>query len=386
MPFRKLFGSVVTEIKNANIENILADFRRRGIRVSNLRRLSYTRISFETDMFSWRKIKKLPYARIIRKKGIIGLTDVFKRHAVLVCILCAGTAVIGIGAFMCLDTQVTGNNKISVPDIVEVVRENGGRHMRFKSQIDTDAITLALRRKFPEISYAHSYFDGVKLVIKIDEGVPMPEIGRYEPCDIVAAKDGIITDITVLSGLAVVKEGSVVKKGDTLIKGAYLINEKEIVTAANGIIKAAVTYEGEGRIGFSRVSAEETGNEETERWLKLGSRWSRIDGKNTYEEYTTEKECTAAAGKNSPLTLEIWDITYKETKSMQSDSGIEQARTAARETAYYDAYSKIPDDAEMITVKCSFDETEDSICARSVIITQENIGVKGKLSHTENEE
>ncbi len=77
------------------------------------------------------------------------------------------------------------------------------------------------------------------------KNVPAP----VESCDIVAAKDGVVTKMVVVRGVPAVKEGDTVAKGDLLISGVQWLTNSETKElekheiAASGIVVARVWYD-----------------------------------------------------------------------------------------------------------------------------------------------
>jgi similar to stage IV sporulation protein len=68
-------------------------------------------------------------------------------------------------------------------------------------------------------------------------------------CDIVAARDGVVTKVVVIRGMPVVKEGDTVARGDLLISGVEWLNDQEAgelfkhEVPASGIVEAKVWYD-----------------------------------------------------------------------------------------------------------------------------------------------
>ena len=101
-----------------------------------------------------------------------------------------------------------------------------------------------------------------------------------------------------------------------------------------------------------------------------------MSGNNVFTEYSADMECSAAAGVNSPLPLKIFDITYKELKTVRSEAAIKRSRAAAREAAYYDACAQMPEEVELLAVYCTFSENGGETKAYVTAIAKENIATE----------
>ncbi len=89
----------------------------------------------------------------------------------------------------------------------------------------------------------HGVVAEVKVVKRKNAPAPV------ESCDIVAAKDGVVTKMVVVRGVPAVKEGDTVAKGDLLISGVQWLTNSETrelekhEIAASGIVVAKVWYD-----------------------------------------------------------------------------------------------------------------------------------------------
>jgi similar to stage IV sporulation protein len=89
--------------------------------------------------------------------------------------------------------------------------------------------------------------EGVVAEVKVVKRKSAPAPPKF--CDIVAAKDGVITKMVVVRGMPVVKEGDIVARGDLLISGVEWLPDPEAgelykhQVAASGIVEAKVWYE-----------------------------------------------------------------------------------------------------------------------------------------------
>jgi similar to stage IV sporulation protein len=88
--------------------------------------------------------------------------------------------------------------------------------------------------------------EGVVAEVKVVKRKKAPAPAKF--CNIVAARDGVISKMVVVRGMPVVNEGDTVARGDLLISGVEWISDSETgelfknETAASGIVEAKVWY------------------------------------------------------------------------------------------------------------------------------------------------
>ena len=78
--------------------------------------------------------------------------------------------------------------------------------------------------RFPELAWVGINTKGTKVDIEVVEKV-MPIVEEMNSYDLIASKDGVITECIVFQGVPMVKVGDIVKEGDLLIKGAESYND-----------------------------------------------------------------------------------------------------------------------------------------------------------------
>ena len=73
------------------------------------------------------------------------------------------------------------------------------------------------RQQFDDIIWVSAYVKGTELMIQVKENsdtVAMPATEMEKPSDIVADKDGVVTEIITRKGVPLVHAGDEVKKGE----------------------------------------------------------------------------------------------------------------------------------------------------------------------------
>jgi len=147
--------------------------------------------------------------------------------------------------------EVNGNSYLSEQTILEFLAEEEADFGTRISDIDCAKLEETLRSDYPEVIWTSIKIYGTKMTVDIQESL-LPEQSYdakdEEICDIVAAKDGIITYMIVRHGTPVAKVGTEVKKGDCLVSGEIVINSDfgdvagYLYERSDADIHAEVTY------------------------------------------------------------------------------------------------------------------------------------------------
>ncbi|MDO5348429.1 MAG: sporulation protein YqfD [Lachnospiraceae bacterium] len=123
------------------------------------------------------------------------------------------------------DIQVEGNRRYTYEMITDYLNTREITWGMPKANIDCEALEASLRDYFPEITWAAARISGTRLLIAVKENEVMSHIPEKDetPCDLVASKPGVISEIIVRQGKAQVKAGDQVEAGQVLISGSIPI-------------------------------------------------------------------------------------------------------------------------------------------------------------------
>ncbi len=162
--------------------------------------------------------------------------------------------IIGIILFLIIITQCSGRIwHISVAggfchtreQILRVMKEELGVYGGVAgTQIDCFEIEKRLRLDYNEIGWISVEKRGCRLHVMLNESMMPKLIETLErPSHIVAAQDGIVRKIEVLSGVPRVKAGDEVKKGDILISGVIPVQgDYEELLRNNPVVADGAVY------------------------------------------------------------------------------------------------------------------------------------------------
>lgn len=143
-----------------------------------------------------------------------------------------------------LFVTITGNQQISGETILETAEQCGIRFGASRRQIRSERVKNMLLEKIPDLQWAAVNTQGCLAVVTVREKMPVTEDhrpGQYS--NIVASQDGVVTDMTVLNGTALVKPGQAVSKGQTLISGYGDYGLLVKATGAEGEVTAQTIHQ-----------------------------------------------------------------------------------------------------------------------------------------------
>ena len=253
--------------------------------------------------------------------------------------------------------DIVGMNSIPVSRIKETVYQQGLKPGVLKDTVSTKMIENQILTSIPEIAWVSVTFTGTRAVIEIVEKT-MPKEQDKAPADIVAAKDGVITEIIALMGQSVVKKGDTVKKGDVLIKGvaydskATITNSSPKMIRANGIVRARVWYSCYSETELVQTIHERTGRQVIGVTLKVLQheillKKVPIDPGMQFEVEVFKKKLSW--WRNSEIAVESIISTYYEVNTKSLTLSMEKAREASKARALAEVQSLIPETALVLS-------------------------------------
>lgn len=236
-----------------------------------------------------------------------------------------------------------------------LLTENGIRPGSFFSSFDNRELADdLLEGQQDKLSWVGVHRKGTVLQIELAQGTFYtgdPEIPLEAPCDITAAKDGVITRVLVTAGTALVKTGDVVQKGQVLVSGTVTLDDEiitgrpEVQTHAIGEIYALVTYTKSVPVENAVGKTVQTGRTNKEYVLYLpGFTVKQPFGRGTdFEQYNTICKDSFVKGP-----FGIGEITYIETVNKEVELSEEEAAAYAKEKATSLLNEDIPEGAVIL--------------------------------------
>lgn len=301
--------------------------------------------------------------------------------------------------------EVTGNRRVPTETIELAARRAGLYRGALKWSLDAAQIETSIARQIPGLSWVGMQVDGTRVRIEVVEKVLPPGSEEEQKMDVVAAKDGLVKEMLVLSGHPLVNEGDTVTAGQVLISAAIPPpeNDQEITgeetgdnsgnvleenrepvkyVHARGIVRARVWYEDYGEMNLVEKGAVLTGREITKLCIKIGAKEIILMGPEQvpYKYYDTRTGVKRLpAWRNIHIPVEFITVKYFEKEPYTRRYSRDEARRLAGRRVLTGIKKQIPPGARILDWKERVVETaepEDIVRVKVIVETLEEIGIE----------
>lgn len=173
--------------------------------------------------------------------GLYGfLLDIRHRYGLLIGLLLT-VLLFAFSSRLVWDIRISGNEKLSDYQIESALSELDLRIGSTLRKIDKNAIETEMLSQNKDIAWISVNRRGNVVYVQVieSENIGLTQEQGYPFSNIVADRDGVIEEITVDSGVAMVKVGDVVRKGDILISGVVENERGVTLCRASGSVRAS---------------------------------------------------------------------------------------------------------------------------------------------------
>lgn len=339
-----LQGFLVVKAEGAGIEKFINLVIRKGIGLWDLERFTPKVLVFRIRAKDFSRIR--PFlrktecrGRLLRRFGLPFLWKKFaKRRGWLLGMALFFTVLYLLSSFIWF-IGVEGADLIDRSRIEKELIELGlypgvGRRRIIERR---DWIIRELKIKFPEAVWVSVKVKGVVALVSVVEKTLPPAREEGASRDLIAAKDGLITEMVVINGTPLVKEGDTVSKGDILILGEKVVRlpdgrvESQPI-AAMAIVRARVWYEAKIEVPLVVWRFEKTAESRTQFLLRINQRliplfaWGKVTGNS----WLSRRRLEIYRGRNQLSLVEFIKDTYLQGNWRQRQVPLESALKEAR--------------------------------------------------------
>ena len=284
--------------------------------------------------------------------------------------------------------DISGNERVSRESIIAFLNTEGLGTGELRYGIDTKRISKDIVAHFPDVTWASVYIKGTRATIQIAETIPDKTIiDNSAPCDVVAAKDGLITGIVTAAGRPLAKEGDTVRKGDVIVSGKVLADGNDGVVLEKNVHASAevwaktyytITFD----VPYNWEEKVYTGKTQKKHeflifnW-KIGSFWAS----NSFTNYDIITDRTQVSfGEDYPLPAIMVTDTYKEFTMEKRTRTKEQAEVLADRLVTGRIIREFDIAADIVDKKLTFTDNGNGIGVSALITVNERIDTQSALT------
>ncbi len=370
-------GYYTYEIPTSGSRKLMEICIRYGVVISHMRE-GENKLSFRLPMYHARH-----FERVMKHEGVTfcrgaleGIAGSFKRMIIRPGLISG--ILLSIFLYIWLNSMVWEVRVVSYADVDEdrvlnLLAECGLHEGSRISQLDEDVLVADYLMKDGTAAFVSIHMRGVVAEVEIiprDYEEEPEKLG--EPCNIVATRNALITDITVYSGRAMVKVGETVKVGDILVSG--------VMTDATGthLVCASADVRGECTDTIGVLSPDiVTKNRIAERrfsgmTLTFFGKAIRVGHTETGADQLVEKKQIYLFDRiRLPLSIAIYR-TYK-TEEIKYTRTVEEQLARAEAMLEEKLDEKVGDGALLFYEKHG-EETNEGYSLTAKIVFENNIG------------
>jgi similar to stage IV sporulation protein len=317
--------------------------------------------------------------RIMRKAGWPFFYRRLRRRRGLLLGSCLFVFLLYFFSSFILFIRVEGAETLGRERILAVAERAGLRPGLPKAALDKERLSAAILLLEPEIAWVGINVQGTLLVIEVVEK-SRPPAGEERPANLVAARDGLIVDLLLVTGEPRVRLGETVRRGQLLIEGVLFPGTypvSPLPVRARGEVWARVWYAGYGEAALQEPVATRTGRRAVSWSLVVDGREVLRAGRDgtSFSHFDVETGKQRLPERIAPVPVEIITMIKHELHLQVQELSLEQALALAAERAREQAELQLPAGVEPRHIDQRQIKTGSSqqVRVRYVLETLENI-------------
>ena len=378
-------GKLTVRADGLFTERLINICMHRGLTVCDVKKPGKNRVIFCTDVDSYKQIRTparrtKSHVRIIKRSGLPFILKRFRHRKLAlggVAVLCAmlvycSTHIMGITVF--------GNTRIDTDTILRELSDAGLSVGVKTSDINSDAVRNRLMTKIDDLAWLGINANGSHVYIEVVERIEKEKgINKDDsPCNLIAARDGIIEHTEVREGQTLVKNGSGVAEGDVLVSG-IVDNAAEgfRFVRARGEVYAETKYSKTKSYPLNYIENTPTGKSKKRYSLTVLNHTLPLffGSGNPYAQAEHSEQTREMRIPTDLLpSLFVKCEEYTETASHEVKRTPDEAIDAGSAELSEELKSKLPDDTEIKAVNVSHTLNEhDEVEVTVELVCRENI-------------
>ena len=296
------------QVSGLSLEKLLNAAQKQGIVFKRVKREKNRSLTVVSSLRAYRAFRQLAQEKgyqvsPAKPLGLLRLGDRLLRRMGLLAGALLGTALLiwALGYVWAVRVENAG------PYAGEVrlyLQEAGiGPGVR-RSAVHLDALREGLEWRLPQVKWVRTEWAGVVLRVRLEQGVPPPDVGEEAPGDLVAGEDGLLLRLTTFAGTPAASAGDFVRAGQVLIRGEERGADGRLIpVAARGEAIARLWVSAQAKAEMLETASHPTGRETELRLVAAPfGEWSGTEEPD-YLTWDRERTVLPLGGAWAPLWL-----------------------------------------------------------------------------------
>ena len=243
-----LRGQTVVEVVCATPERVVNLCAAGGVPFWNVTWLTAERLRFTTTRSGERRLREImaeldAEVTVVERSGAPELWRRVRRRYVLLGAAALLPLVLAVSAGRIWGFEVSGNDTVATPEILQALERCGVAVGTRGVGLDQDDLRNRVLPMLPDVVYLAVNVRGCTAHVQVVERTRPPHLYRDSDVqNIVAVRDGLVTEVTALDGSAAVSPGDTVTAGQLLISGAADSPRGVRLMRATGTVRARTWY------------------------------------------------------------------------------------------------------------------------------------------------
>ncbi len=219
------WSDYIVEVTSASVSAFLTEANNLEVRFRNIRYVDDLCVCVSVSAADYCKLQKLALKRgdslkIVGRQGAYFLgMRILKRPVLLVGIVLWLFLVVFLPSRV-LFVRIEGNHAVETVTVMEAAEKSGIRFGASRRYVRSEKVKNTLLSEINALQWAGVNTYGCVAVISVKEReIPAEILPDYAANSIVAARDGVISAITVTKGNSLCKAGQAVRSGQVLVSG-----------------------------------------------------------------------------------------------------------------------------------------------------------------------
>jgi len=325
LKFRK--GYVTIKVEGANPVGFLDESLKRGISLWNVQWMGSERLRCQVllqDFWSLREVVKANGNRfhVEAKKGWPFILAGWRKRPLLLGGAVAFVLLLYLLSSFVWSVEISTVQPLRYVEQGEILTEAanlGFEKGSFKPWLDLRAGERELAKRYPQLAWVGMEIKGTKLTIHVVEKVFFEDQEPQRPGSVIASRAGLVEEILVLNGQALVKPGETVSEGQTLISGIIRRQAEEgeeplppNYVIAQGLVRARTWHTKTVTLPLKEEQLRPAGEKETLVKVRAGEKvWQLWGPQEIPGQYHLEvKTIKLPAWRNHEAPVEVVLETY----------------------------------------------------------------------------